>query len=366
MTLYVTYQCSICRRKKDLVKDDKRAIPNLCIITKGCVGRLFPTGETNSPTPTAQAAGLTDWYPRGTEFAQETTVTEAELSPIKLSTTPAASITVAVLFESPATPPSSLVASITQRKIEDIAFQQYIFNAQTPRDEFSGRDSRGNNLRFDSAAIYEGRVFVLVNGVAKFSGEDLTLTPNTVTFNSYVPAGSVVNVGVYVERNSVQRTLNFVRNDFETVFQGSWHNIRHVTLPPFGDKWVLYTCSEIGEFTTSSRARLDKFESQPGIQVPLSDIKFLLASEPYGFLDRNYNFVVNADELGQNFCITAKLESLNELYIEAQFVKELFPPLSLTSQIPNSSFITDDSYEGAAVTNEIIPSLISKKVIGPT
>jgi hypothetical protein len=366
MTLYTTYQCSICRRKKDIIKDDKRAIPNLCVITKGCGGRLFPVGETTSASATAQVAGLTDWYPRGTAFNADSIEIEVEKPPVKLSTTSTASITVAVSFASGVTPPQELSAVLTQRKIEDISFQQYIFNSSVPARVFSGRDSTGNNLRFDTTAIYQGRVFVLVNGVAKFNGEDLVLTPNTVTFNSNVPAGSVVNVGVYVERNTVQRTLNFVRNDAQTSFQGAWYNIRHVAFPPSNDRWVLYTCNEIGDFTTSSRARLDKFESQPGVSIPLGNVKFLLASEPYGFLDRNMNFVANADEFGQNFCITAKLESVNELYIESQFIKEIYPPIHLKSEVPDSSFILEDSYEGISVTNEIFPNLISSKIIGPT
>lgn len=485
MTLYTTYQCSICRRKKDIIKDDKRAIPNLCVITKGCGGRLFPVGETTSASATAQVAGLTDWYPRGTAFNADSIEIEVEKPPVKLSTTSTASITVAVSFASGVTPPQELSATLTQRKIEDISFQQYIFNTSKPSNIFSGRDSTGNNLRFDTTAIYQGRVFVLVNGIPKFNGEDLILTPNTVTFPAYfrisdgagnnnfiikltdstkiqkardlldsrkpgrtpiaakhvtgliikqtadynpgysyhydpssidffevamevcdftfsytedhlleaggaflpglrlcpwsseiieeiypkdlvIPVGSVVNVGVYVERNTVQRTLNFVRNDAQTSFQGAWYNIRHVAFPPSNDRWVLYTCNEIGDFTTSSRARLDKFESQPGVSIPLGNVKFLLASEPYGFLDRNMNFVANADEFGQNFCITAKLESVNELYIESQFIKEIYPPIHLKSEVPDSSFILEDSYEGISVTNEIFPNLISSKIIGPT
>ena len=366
MTLYTTYQCSICRRKKDIIKDDKRAIPNLCVITKGCLGRLFPIGETNSATATAQVAGLTDWYPRGTTFSADSVEIEVEKPPVKLSTASTASITVAVYFAGGVAPPAALTATLTQRKIEDISFQQYIFNVSVATSVFSGRDSTGSNLRFDTTAIYQGRVFVLVNGVAKFNGEDLVLTPNTVTFNSPVPAGAVVNVGVYVERNTVQRTLNFSRNDAQTSFQGAWYNIRHITFPPSNSKWVLYTCNEIGDFTTSSRARLDKFESQPGGMIPLENVKFLLASEPYGFLDRTMNFIANADEFGQNFCITAKLESVNELYIESQFIKEIYPPIHLKSSIPDSSFISPDSYEGESIANEIFPSLISKKIIGPT
>jgi hypothetical protein len=53
MASYVTYQCSVCRRVKDSLKDDTRAAPNQCTITKGCSGRLFKIGESSTASTIA-------------------------------------------------------------------------------------------------------------------------------------------------------------------------------------------------------------------------------------------------------------------------------------------------------------------------
>lgn len=313
MASYVTYQCSICRRVKDSLKDDTRAAPNQCNITKGCSGRLFKIGVSSTASTVAPRADLTDWYPRG--HTPSITAEEVTPPPISLSCSSTGVLTLAI-YQSDAEAMSAnrttVFVKLTQRRSEDIAYQQYLFRYNTPTTLISGKDTTGKNLRFDQVMIDEGRVFVRVNGVARFpgsTGDEIVFTPNTVSFNSEVAAQSTIDITIYTEKDTIEKTIAFNANRTFVVNtnSGSWGNVRYVE--EFGNngalkpnKWWLYSCTSHGGIAPSARLRFEEIYEANGTTIAIPEtqfdrLRFLIASEPLQNADRYLNFYVS--EIGR-------------------------------------------------------------------
>ena len=380
---YVSFQCSVCRRTKDILRDNFRAAPNHCNITKGCEGRLFKVGEKTIPDIVSPASGLTDWYPRG----QTPIITEVTEIPaaIALTTSVNGALTLAIYqSDTDAALRQTLIARFTQRRTEDIKFNQFLFKTVTQTSIISGRDSSGKNLRFDQIAIDEGRVFVRVNGISRFQGSDLdeiVLTPNTVSFNSPIPAAATVDVSVSTEKGTLTRDILFTQNATGSVItSGSWTNVRwvrehdNVTKQLKPNRWWLYTSENVSSITSGSSLKLDGiFESDSSTLLFAEDslafVRFFLAASPYAAADRYLNLIVEANQLSSDFAISVTTDSGIRLFADHNALIELYPPLTLVSATPStsSSFITPDEFIG----DTSIPSdtsairLVGKKILGP-
>src|SRR4051812_42732938 len=94
MTTYVTYSCTTCRRTKSFAKDNKRASPDHCTITKGCTGRLSPVSEQAEAQRASPLAGVDDWYARGT--TRTVALEEAVEDDFELSTSASGGLVLAV------------------------------------------------------------------------------------------------------------------------------------------------------------------------------------------------------------------------------------------------------------------------------
>jgi hypothetical protein len=376
---YITYQCSICRRKKDVLRDDVRAFANHCIITKGCEGRLFKVGEKSIPDIVSTVSGLTDWYPRG-----QTPSIKAEVvapSPIRLSCSSTGVVTLAIYqSDVDAAANQVLKMKLTQRRVEDISSVQYLFRPITSVTVVSGKDSTGKNMRFDQTAIDEGRVFVRVNGIPRFQGaeaDELVLTPNTITFNTAIDALSTVSVSVSQEKNTVERVLSFNLNASNAVStnSGSWGNVRWVReydvttkqLKPL--KWWIYSCPLITTIAASSTLRLDGIykedETTPVLlDTNLDKARFLLAASPYENTDRYINFMIPATEMHADFMLSASKESVLELFADASAFTEVYPPLQL---INPSSYTSADVFTTTTTVPDDTASVrfTGERVLGP-
>ena len=383
MSLYFSYQCSVCRRTKDILRDDKRVIPNHCSITKGCEGRLFKTGEKSIPdivTPGAQ--GLTDWYPRGQKPI--TTETKDVLSPIDLSCSNNGAIVLA-LYQSDAEAANrtDLVVRFTQRRTEDVKYIQYLFRTVSQTSMISGRDTSGKNLRFDQLAIDEGRVFVRVNGVARFQGMDpdeIVLTPNTVAFNTPVAGNSTIDVSVYTEKNTLSRDVEFTQNASGAAISSAWNNVKWVkeydlqTNAHRSNKWWIYTSNSISSISSGSSVRLDGvFEidsvTPVAVEADLENVRFMLASPPYENVDRYMGFTVEANQLSTDFSISVTKEASTKMAADHNAFAEIFPPFQFISSLINadSSYLMPDSFttDTAIPTDSAAVKLSGTKVLGP-
>lgn len=384
MITYVTYQCSVCRRIKDSIKDNIHAAPNQCTITKGCNGRLFKIGESTSASTTAPRSDLTDWYPRGED--QEIQPTPSVDEPVSLITSNTGVLTIAVYQTTQqANARPNLKVKLTQRKTADIAYQQYLFRYNIPVNIVSGKDTTGKNLRFDQTVIDDGRVFVRVNGVARFQGtalNEIVLTPNTVTFNSEVSAGSTIDISVYSEKDTVDKMLDFVANRTFIVNanSGSWGNIRHVNeyntngqYKP--NRWWIYSCVSHGNLSPSSRLKFDQIYLDDGETAVISNdqldnVRFLIASPPRENADRYLNFYVDCEVLNKSFSLLTASGSSVDILADPSALKEIYPPLQFTALPPwraGSSYVTLDTftYNSSITSDTPLVRLKGKKIIGP-
>jgi len=369
MATYTIYQCSVCRRTKDVLNDNTRAFLNYCIITKGCAGRLFPIGESPFMTATAPVAGITDWYPNGTvQTTREATVTAADIS---LSCSSANTVVLALLLTTTekhaltALTGNQIAVTFEQRKTSDIAFSQFSYRTTIAQTTVSGKDRNGINMRFDQNAIDENRVFVLANGVARFVGaqpDEIVLTPNTVTFNTAPGVGAAVSVAVYQEKSAVPRTLNFQINSATAGIESSaWSNVRHFdnaeadVTDDNRRRWWLFSCSgsNLLSLSSGSTMRLVSIEGLADTEFA-TRARFVLAKSPFTVKDRYLNFYCDADFLHNDFAITVVAEGSSKyLKAAAGSATEIFPPFKLmfvAAPIGSSAGKSYISYDAEVVT----------------
>lgn len=378
MAVYTTYQCSVCRRTKDVLQDNVRAAPNQCIITKGCLGSLFAIGVTSNPSDTAPVEGLTDWYPRGKKVSASPVA--ATQQSVSLSCSSTGVLTLAVrMTDAQATANPTLTMALTQRRVDDISYVVYNFKPSASTSTISGKDLTGKNLRFDQSAIDEGRVFVRLNGISIFPGDGITLTPNTVTFTTSVAAGSTVSVSVYSQQNTVSRTLDFEANYsfLVTSGSGSWGNVRwaedydDMTGAINPEKWWLYSCTSLGEIASSSRLILDTIFQSDGVTPLVTDfttVRFLLSGDPHDNTDRYLNFYVDGVGIHDGYALSSSTATITELFADANVVLEIYPPMQLikSTVMTNSSFVTADTFPTTTYSSDASAVRLSgTKIIGP-
>jgi hypothetical protein len=230
----------------------------------------------------------------------------------------------------------------------------------------------------------EGRVFVRVNGVARFPGsgdDEIVLSPNTVSFNSEVSAQSTIDISVYTEKDTIEKTITFNANRTFIVNtnSGAWGNVRYVE--EFGsdgqlkpNKWWLYSCTSHGALAPSSRLRIEEILEADGITTAIPDtefnrLRFLIASQPLENADRYLNFYVSVEDLHSNFALLTGNSSSTDILADSHSLRETYPPLQLKydAVLSQSSFVTSDVFTSDS-TIQIDTSqtrLAGKKIIGP-
>lgn len=389
MTTYVSYQCSICRRTKDIIKDNLRATPNQCTITKGCAGSLYKIGETTNASPVLPVPGLTNWYPRGeTVTARAEAIAEEKVS---LSCSNTGVLTLALLLtdaEAASNPSVKFVA--TQQLSADVPFTEYVYNLVAGTQIISGKDSLGKNLRFDQNAIDNNQIQVLVNGVARVQGDDpqdYVATPNTITFNQSLDSGTVVSVSVFGTAPTIQQTLTFIANNtfIASDSSGSWGNIRWVDEydPDTGElrstgnkKWWLYSCTSITGLSAFSLLRVSAIKDSsetttliPGDIGEFDAARFLLASPPHDSTDRYLNFYVDLNTLSEGYILSTEITSVTELFASTSALVNIYPPFQLIfAEDPNdSSYVIPDTFPKNSALSSDTPQerLVATRILGP-
>jgi hypothetical protein len=381
MSTYATYQCTVCRRTKDLPTDNTRTMLYLCSITKGCAGKLFKTGETAAPKTTPPVAGVIDWYPRGQK--QVFTPVKPTDKLLSLANSATGTVSMAILLsDAEAAANETLNLKLIQKRVENLASQSYAFRIIDSTTLVTGKDNAGHILRFNQAAIDEDRVFVKVNGISRAVGtlpENIVLTPNLISFNTALTLGSLVDVSVFSEKGTIDRTLTFELNNsvFDNHF-GAWGNLRYVReIDTNGavkeKKWWIYSCLQTGSINYSSGIKIDGVFQEDNVTPfkvdgELKDVRFLLSAYANENTDRYLNFYIDAVKLHDEFLMTSIFEKVNTLYADEAALMEIYPPFKLTSNLGYSlSYIKADTFvTSAAIQTNIANTLIqSKKIIGP-
>ena len=366
MTNYVKYQCSICRRTKDIVQDNTRVQMSSCIITKGCQGSLWIVEDVKEQQSTEAVSGLIDWYPRGLSPSQESTVTQQPN--VRLSNSDTGILFLAIresdflVLNNP-----RIKVVLSQKRFDDISKQQYRF-VSDGSSVISGKDITGRILRFNQAAIDEGRVYIIVNGVKVTS---VDLVPDTVNFNvgSIPTIGSNIEVSVYEEKDSIIRELVFTLNNSSSTVGGAWGNIRY-TLDADSDKWWIYSCSVVNGLPPAARFKIESLVTESNTPLTIFDnARFLLSSPPYEGVDRYLNFYVDVLQLSETYSLITAKNTVTELYSSINY-SELFPTFTMVPKEASAlpSYITSDviSTTSSITTDTSAERLVGVKIIGPT
>lgn len=341
-------QCSVCRKVKYRNIDNVRAEPNLCTITEGCLGRL--TIIKTLPKANSSTFKISDQNRNKIKAANE-------ILDVSLLNSFTGTLILANLASDAE---QKIIVKLEQAKNEEIKYQQFIFRNVESLTSVSGQDQNGKNLRFDQNAISENRISVKVDGVTR----DVSLTPNTVIFQSPVSANSVIDIFVYSEKTTINKELIFTPNKIGNT-NNAWNNVKHLQeitdsgLPNQTRMWV-YSASGAAIFTPA-KSRIVSASYENGDDIPLSNLKFLLSSTPFGNVDRYLNLYVSADSLNNEFVI---ISSVANIVVDFKILSEVFPPFRLD---PVDSFFSPDTYitDSSLQTDSYLVRIASKKIIGP-
>lgn len=378
MNRYITYQCTVCRRTKDVERDNLRAIPSGCTITKGCGGTLLKIGDKGFAEQTSPVAGVTDWYPRGTSPQ----ASEAQTTPeqVELSSSSSGALVLAVrMSTAEAELQSALTLKLEQRRVEAIPFNQFTYRILLENvTTISGRDSQGKNLRIDSLAQSEGRLRVRVNGVLRDDySVSASLQSSSITFYSVLPLQSVVDVVVFNEKEVEEKELEFVTNRTIAVndLSGAWGNVRWVDKinpaisAPNEQRWWLYTCTSTSKFPSTARIRVVGAYFGSSL-ISSGDVIFLMGTTPYSHVDRYLSLIVPLTACESGFNILTSNKPTRDFTLERGLVASIYPPLKIrrgytdaTKSLTSDDVIPENS--GAIPTDTSTVLLTNAFINGP-
>lgn len=373
MTGFITYQCNICNESKDFLKDSRRALPNNCVLTPGCQGRLFSVGEKVSSS---------NYFTARTPETQELTIDNPP-RPFSFlnSTYPLLSMAVKSSTELPV----KLILKVKQQKVENIDYEQYVFKLQnasnTVPEIVNGlpkKDINGKNLSFTLNDVELGKVFISVNGVSKFIGSDdsdiSSILPGQITFNTALPAGSAVSVSVYKEPKTIDNELIFYKNSFRSLIYGAWSDVNQVS-SYFGSdessasKWTVYSCDFFQNFSGNSRLRIDTITAEDASVIKtnsqMSDVMFLLSRYPHMRYDKHLSFIVSGADLIADFDINiSNTSSIIQITAENEKLTEIYPTLFVLPSDYVADYVESEVKRESLSGLTIINDFIGKKAIG--
>ena len=296
---FITYQCNICKRTKDMPTDKLHGFINLCTITQNCGGRLKPIATKNlrEILPSSSEANLVNWKPR-TQQEAAIQLQEEPVVHLNLASSSAKVLTMAVKGD-PNLLPLNIDLKFSIELADSQSYLEYTYTLAAGIDTIIGTDnsSLGKLLRFTNNDV----VMVYINGVL-LSTSDFTLnyqgsTGYSVTLhtikNVQTSAKVVVFQNVPIAETSA---LTFSKNSNLDI-SSAWENVNSVLIN--GEQWTVYSCVDISALPINSILTLYEGSSfsQTLPNTPLDQLRFLAAYDPFTVVDRIYNAVVSLANL---------------------------------------------------------------------
>lgn len=413
MKKYIQYKCTQCLRSVETLADITYVKPDLCNITKGCDGRLLPTGTTSVPSISATSVPVSHHNVIATNHNHEvidpngrgkvtiqTAFTTNNNNGVSILTGTEGQVVIGVrpvLWNKEVVDgvikhelnqdtydalPDFLDVLFDTTDTKPAAFTSYIFRQTQPFQTVSGKESglEGKNLRYNVNSQTPDRVEVRVNGVLRNQGDgpddyqifdgDLSngVTPNSIKFNTILHPSGITQVDVSVSKFTERSTLTLrFRKQLERIESrvdtGAYENIDYlVRVDPVGipSKYQLYVMdlsANVLPLNTAFVPAVAQFEPT----VDFANAFFLLALKPYTHIDR-YNTVVvefkNFD-INNKVIIQYAMEpqlKVNTLNASVRAVGSVYPPLKfnkLRGELPIPRNIVG-SAEQTVINNDII------------
>jgi hypothetical protein len=331
MKNFITYRCDTCKRTKDVKTDIIRSFINRCTITYGCLGTLFPIGykSVRNILPTSPASGLEDWRPANSSIINEA---QSQVNNVSLYSG-IGSVAIAVKGINGDT--LDVQFSILKNNSQD--FQDFTFEMPVAFTIISGQDSSipRKNLLFKPTDSLQ----VFVNEVEFTEDEPgetgfIRIDNNIIKFNVEQPPQSIVRVAAFSAVNLDSITLRLVRVSGLNFEGNAWGNIDNFTFES-DDKYYIYATKDLSAIPVNSTLKIF-----PGNQakvnvgsghadIPVDNMFFLLADEPYSRVDRNMRQFVRLESIGtsQDFQIDYKQTANEGLLLtgKAEIIDSVLP-----------------------------------------
>lgn len=341
-------------------------------------------GQSLSPSFTPLAPNLSDWYPRNAVVAE----VQSSVSPqVSLVNSGANTLTIAVNMahlpdgEDSHNGISAILLQLDKLQAVDIAFIEYVFNLTSDNSTISGRDSVGRNMKFDAAAIEDGRVTVRVNGVVRNPGTgvyDFVASPNLITFNTPLSAGSKITVEVFSVAQISGATVELFRHDTANSNQkisGAWNNIKWILVPVANspvlayEKWWLFSSISLIGIDRNSQYRISGLKDTSNSSVlntENSNAAFLLSDSPNSNFDRVFHSLVTIDNLMATNSHLLKTDVTTTAFnVDSSLVKSINPAMTVSPLGANDSSYLYANIASKTGAKDAADVLSSATVIGP-
>lgn len=400
---YVTYHCDTCDRTTEIQLDARRPDPLRCNITLNCRGKLSRVGvhDVKRRLFTPAAAGLTDYYPRGTsitavstagEIPQISLLTSKEGPGLALAvlkhrvngansefyTTDSAggnviveSLTAALTNPTTAT---TIQIALYELQPELLKFKKYSYLINNSVQVIRGADNtpEENNLRFTS----QNRVRVYVNGLELDDSEFDRTTENEIVFTPMITTiNNLIEVIVY---NDISATildeaklvwLNFkfltptVSADLVKRGNSCWGDVNKVTIED-ADRFCFFCTDFSGLLSDRSYgvARVQARSTGGILVINPAETFILLGKHPFSFSDKELFAYVALDDLMDDVVLVYRRDvGKTEFTVADSEITQVTSPLTPLDHVSVT--------EAAVVPNTVATgttTLKRKFTLGPT
>lgn len=350
MKKYLRLICDTCNRTIDRLVDNERALPDRCVITLSCQGRLFPVEyRSNSQITPAAQVGVVDWYPRG----QTPTAGTSPQEPVLLDTSTGdfQQLVLALKLETP--PADTQLAQLTLAIRSDTpkVFKQYVYQRDVQFTIISGTEDgiEKKTLKFqtwgpdaDLVEVYlKGEKLEEGPGPDQFQVDNGTPSspapPNTVRFNTEVSPVGTYQIDVIVSKvrvdDSIQLQFHRNRDDPNRLETGAWENVSYIERfsGTAWEKFYLFTYDVKGNNDLTKDTILNPINDVvlPAVgTVARANAFFAIARKPFTQLDRypDISAVLSTFGVDRDFLKYHETEGELRLELTETSLSTFFPP----------------------------------------
>lgn len=329
-TLFTVFQCDVCKRQIELENNSERPDPRRCIITNKCTGHLLRVAGRNSRSELFPPVviGLQDYIQRGSNLAQRAVLQPVETANLLTADDQmtmggvlkrefpvssgnyfwAASDSDDVVVDLEATtlaadvPTSAVKIRIQLFELTPsiLNYRQYTYNRGTGIQAVRGSDDTPDHrvLRF----VTTDRVEVFVNGIQltetqfdRTVDDVVTFTPLLTDSSNVIQAFVFQDIDVLIS-NATLIPINFsvlnpdVLADIEQRSVNAWGDV--LSVAPIVSTRMLMFSENLGDLTPGKQygvARVDLVGPliPAGTEAKASDLRIVLATDPFAFEDKN-------------------------------------------------------------------------------
>ena len=339
---YTDLQCDTCHRVIETLNDKTRILPSTCTITSGCLGHLSPVGRHDvrrqaiPPTVIGLNDRLQVSLPTSSLVSSQTAIISSGKYSLAMTggfydgqfmyfydingnvQTFGASLPYGD-FTSVTQTLSLNLADVDVESSVDV--NKFIYSGEYNQTTFKGRDI---TALARSLYIPDGfTVKVFIDGIeSSFTAPDRY----SVVLSSPLSQAAIIEIVVSslpIDLQSSARSLTFITAKTSGVGltlrqSSSWGDVSEIKVGGEDAASIVMFCRDISTLQTGRTYKITSATFTSGsnvVSLDLTKLSFLLASSPYGFVDKTYTSVMNIHDASVGFI---KLDSQGAISSNAQ------------------------------------------------